>query len=117
MIVAQTAPTTPDLSWLQGLPDGVAYVALVVIGLGMILFYLGPGLRARFMPKSVAPAPDAPSPAVAALNPPALGPAIDQAERMAAEYIAFLKGQLDARDRRIEELERDLEYLRRQRGG
>lgn len=117
MTAAQTAPTTPDLSWLQGLPEGVSYVALAVIGLGMVLFYLGPGLRARFMP-STATKPDSPAPATPALvPPPALGPAIDQAERLAAEYISFLKGQIDARDRRIDELERDIDFLRRQRGG
>lgn len=103
-MLAAAAPIPTDFSWLSGLDPGVAITALCVLALGMVLFYLGPGLRDRFR-KAPPPPPAAPTgPAIPAV-PPALPAAIDQAERVSAQFIAHLQDQ-------VRDLEREADNLR-----
>lgn len=106
MVEAAQASIPSDFSWLSGLDPGVAYAALFVVALGMVLFYFGPGLRDRFRkapPPPLQP-PAATGPALPVV-PPTLPAAIDQAERVSAQFIAHLQEQ-------VRELERDNDTLR-----
>jgi hypothetical protein len=105
------APSVPDLSGLQGLEPGVAYAALATVALGMLLFYLGPGLRQRFT------RPDPPTP-TAAVEPPlvtsgplpaALPAAMDRADAVYDRLVGHLEQQLADRNRTIAEQVRELD--------
>lgn len=105
------APAIPDLSGLQGLDPGVAYAALAVIALGMLLFYLGPGLRQRF----TRPDPPAAGPAPPSMPlPPALPATMDQANAVYDRFVDHLQAQLADRDRTIAAQDRELNRLRNQ---
>lgn len=105
------APAIPDLSGLQGLDPGVAYAALAVVALGMLLFYLGPGLRQRFTrPDPPATGPVAPSGPL----PPALPATMDQANAVYDRFVDHLQAQLADRDRTIAAQDRELNRLRDQ---
>jgi hypothetical protein len=107
-LTASQAPL-PDLSSLQGLEPGVAYAALAVIALGMLLFYLGPGLRQRFTrpdpPAAVEAGPSGPLP-------PALPATMDQANVVYDRFVDHLQQQLGDRDRTIAAQDRELARLR-----
>lgn len=105
------APAIPDLSGLQGLDPGVAYAALAVVALGMLLFYFGPALRQRFM----SPAPPAADPAPPSGPLPASLPAtMDKADEVYDRFINHLQSQLADRDRTIAAQDRELNRLRDQ---
>lgn len=109
-----TQTPTPDLSFLNGLEPGVAYAALAVTALGMLLFYLGPGIKARLMPPTPPPAdPAATSPAaVTGSTPTALPAVMDRADALSDQYIGFLRQQIADRDRELADRDRELERLR-----
>ena len=105
------APALPDPSGLQGLEPGVAYAFLFVVGLGMLLFYLGPGLRQRFT-RPDTPTPDGPGVSGTGPVPPALPAVMDRAEAVYDRLVSHLEGQLAERDRTIKEQDRELVRLR-----
>lgn len=105
------APAIPDPSGLQGLEPGVAYAFLFVVGLGMLLFYLGPGLRQRFT-RADPPTPDGSAAAGTGPVPPALPAVMDRADAVYDRLVSHLEGQLAERDRTIKEQDRELARLR-----
>lgn len=105
------APSVPDLSGLQGLEPGVAYAALATVALGMLLFYLGPGLRQRFT-RPDPPAPTAavdPLPVTSGPLPTALPAAMDRADAVYDRLVGHLEQQLADRNRVIAEQVRELD--------
>ncbi len=100
----------PDLTALQGLEPGVAYAALAVIALGMLLFYLGPGLRQRFS-HPTSPATPEPPPPTGPL-PAALPATMDRADQVYDRFVDHLQAQLGDRDRTIAAQDRELGRLR-----
>lgn len=100
----------PDLSALQGLEPGVAYAALAVVALGMLLFYLGPGLR-QWVTRADPPAAAA-EPAPTGPLPPALPATMDRADQVYDRFVDHLQAQLADRDRTIAAHERELGRLR-----
>ncbi len=111
MTISQ-APTIPDATALAGLDPGVAYALLSVIALGMLLFYLGPGIRARFAPKEAAKSPVEGSPSGAI--PPALPAVVDRADIATERLIAHLERQLDERTRQLSDRDRELTAMDRE---
>lgn len=123
MTTTISPPTTPDLSFLAGLDPAVGIAAVIAIVIVQVLYFVGPGLRDRLRKPPTPSPPGHTEPAIPVVA-PALPQAIDQADRLSAEFIAYLKVTVEARDRRIDELERtvarleqEIDRLRWQRGG
>lgn len=106
--MSASPPAIPDASTLADLEPAVAFAFLGVVALGMLLFYFGPALRDRLR-RNPPPTPDVES---AKPAPPALPAALDRADSLSDQYIAFLKKQVATQQRRIDTLEREVDRLR-----
>lgn len=121
MIAPDTA-TIPDLSFLKDLPPGVAYLALVTVIVVTLLFYVGPVIRARLLPRP--PEPPAATPASPEVTMPAIPQSLpvvmDRADVMQQRFIDHLLRQIEGDaaenetlERRVEELQLEVQRLNR----
>lgn len=103
-----TAPAIPSPSDLAALDSGVAITLLVVIGVSVVMFYVGPIIRARFtQPRDPAPTPAAGTGQHALVSPSP--PPIETAAQTTQQFIDYLLRQVEQDAARAEDLERRLE--------
>jgi hypothetical protein len=116
-VEAQTPAPTPDLSFVKDLEPGVAYAVLFVIALGIVAFYLGPGIKARFTPKI--PEPAKPVEAATAQHPAQAHPAtslpaaMDRADILSQQFLDHVLRQLrdaEVENERLVRENRDLRF-------
>lgn len=104
-----TAPAIPSPSDLAALDSGVAITLLVVIGVSVVMFYVGPIIRARFtQPQQAPPPPSATGTGQHALASPS-PPPIETAAQTTQQFIDYLLRQVEQDAARAEDLERRLE--------
>lgn len=110
-MITQT-PTTPDLSFVKDLQPGVAYAVLTVVALGILMFYLGPVIKARLTPT---PAPDPPKQVETTAKQSAgdtLTQAMNHADEVNGPFMDYLLRQVKDAQLENERLERENRDLR-----
>lgn len=99
------APVVPSTTDLAALDPTVAIVLLVVVGVSIVAFYVGPIIRARFT-RPPDPPPASSSTGAHALREPAA--AIEKAADTTQQFIDHLLRQIEQTAARCDELEHRL---------
>lgn len=123
MAADQTAPGVPSAGDLAALTPAVAITLLVVVGVSITMFYIGPILRSRLVHPPAAP-PAAPPAGDTTPGRHTLGP-LDTAADRTQQFLDHLLRQIEqaaaredeldqrlvAKDRQIDQLEQEIQRL------
>lgn len=105
--VAAPIPGVPTATDLAALDPAVAVTLLVVVGLGIVGFYVGPAIRARFTRPTGQPDPTQATAALPTVPDPTH--AVDRAEQRTDRFVDHLLRQLENSAAREQDMARRME--------